>query len=85
MDVADVSESDAVAVLADVYKRQGPQKDGVKMIYLQLYLSFLQVGLFSVGGGYAAMPLIRSQVVELHPWMTLQEFTNLITIAERCV
>ena len=52
------------------------------MIYLQLYLSFLQVGLFSVGGGYAAMPLIRSQVVELHPWMTLQEFTNLITIAE---
>ena len=37
---------------------------------------------FSVGGGYAAMPLIRSQVVELHPWMTLQEFTNLITIAE---
>ena len=31
------------------------------MIYLQLYLSFLQVGLFSVGGGYAAMPLIRSQ------------------------
>lgn len=60
----------------------GPQKDGVRMIYLQLYLSFLQVGLFSVGGGYAAMPLIRSQVVELHPWMTLQEFTNLITIAE---
>lgn len=54
----------------------------MRMIYLQLYLSFLQVGLFSVGGGYAAMPLIRSQVVELHPWMTLQEFTNLITIAE---
>ena len=38
----------------------------MRMIYLQLYLSFLQVGLFSVGGGYAAMPLIRSQVVELH-------------------
>ena len=54
----------------------------MRMIYLQLYLSFLQVGLFSVGGGYAAMPLIRSQVVELHPWMTLQEFTNLITIAD---
>ena len=52
------------------------------MIYLQLFLSFLQVGLFSVGGGYAAMPLIQSQVVELHPWLTLQEFTDLITIAE---
>lgn len=52
------------------------------MIYLQLFVSFLQVGLFSVGGGYAAMPLIQSQVVELHPWLTLREFTDLITIAQ---
>lgn len=52
------------------------------MIYLQLFASFLQVGLFSVGGGYAAMPLIQNQVAELHPWLTLQEFTDLITIAE---
>lgn len=52
------------------------------MIYLQLFFSFLQVGLFSVGGGYAAMPLIQNQVVDLHPWLTLQEFTDLITIAE---
>ena len=35
------------------------------MIYLQLFLSFLQVGMFSVGGGYAAMPLIQSQVFAL--------------------
>lgn len=52
------------------------------MIYLQLFISFLQIGLFSIGGGYAAMPLIQNQVVELHPWLTLQEFTDLITIAE---
>ena len=39
------------------------------MIYLQLFLSFLQVGMFSVGGGYAAMPLIQSQVVEQDPLM----------------
>ena len=52
------------------------------MIYWQLFLSFLQVGMFSVGGGYAAMPLIQSQVVEQHPWLTMQEFTDLITIAE---
>ena len=32
------------------------------MIYLQLFLSFLQIGLFSFGGGYAAMPLIQGQV-----------------------
>ena len=41
------------------------------MIYLQLFLSFLQVGMFSVGGGYAAMPLIQSQVVEQHGWSLL--------------
>ncbi len=52
------------------------------MIYLQLFFSFLQIGMFSIGGGYAAMPLIQNQVVEVHPWMTMQEFTDLITIAE---
>ena len=52
------------------------------MIYIQLFLSFVQIGLFSVGGGYAAIPLIQSQVVETHEWLTMNEFTNLITIAE---
>ena len=52
------------------------------MIDLQLFLSFMQIGLFSIGGGYAAMPLIQNQVVELHPWLSMQEFTDLITIAE---
>lgn len=52
------------------------------MIYLQLLWSFLQVGLFSIGGGYAAMPLIQNQVVTSHAWLTMREFTDLITIAE---
>lgn len=52
------------------------------MILLELFWSFFQIGLFSVGGGYAAMPLIQAQVVELHPWLSLTEFTDLITIAE---
>lgn len=52
------------------------------MIYLQLFFSFLQVGLFSIGGGYAAMPLIQNQIVDLHSWMTMSEFTDLIVIAE---
>lgn len=52
------------------------------MIYLQLFWSFLQVGLFSIGGGYAAMPLIQNQVVNAHTWLTMNEFTDLITIAE---
>ncbi len=52
------------------------------MIYLQLFLSFLQVGMFSFGGGYAAMPLIQEQVVLNHGWLTMEEFTDLITISE---
>ena len=40
------------------------------------------MGLFSVGGGYAAIPLIQAQVVEAHGWLTMAEFTNLVTIAE---
>ena len=52
------------------------------MIYLQLFLSFIQEGLFSIGGGYAAMPLIQSQVVTRYGWLSMSEFTDLITIAE---
>ena len=52
------------------------------MIYLQLFLSFLQIGMFSFGGGYVAMPLIQGQVVTLHGWLTMSEFTDLITISQ---
>lgn len=52
------------------------------MTYLQLFWSFIQVGMFSIGGGYAAMPLIQSQVVDKYGWLTMNEFTDLITIAE---
>lgn len=52
------------------------------MIYLKLFLSFLQIGIFSIGGGYAAIPLIQSQVVANHGWLTMSEFTDLVTIAE---
>ena len=44
------------------------------MIYIQLFLSFLQIGAFSFGGGYAAMPLIQSQIVNLHHWLDFKEF-----------
>lgn len=51
-------------------------------LLLQLFLSFFQVGLFSVGGGYAAIPLIQNQIVNIWGIMTLEEFADLITIAE---
>ena len=52
------------------------------MIYLQLFLSFLQIGALSFGGGYAAMPLIQAQIVTNHGWLSMSEFTDLVTIAE---
>lgn len=52
------------------------------MIYLALFWSFFQIGLFSIGGGYAAMPLIQNQVVDLHNWLTMTQFADVITIAE---
>lgn len=52
------------------------------MIYLQLFWSFVQVGLFSFGGGYAAMPLIQNQVVDTHGWLSMNEFADVITISQ---
>lgn len=48
----------------------------------QLFIAFFQVGVFSIGGGYAAMPLIQAQAVVHHGWLTPIEFANLVTIAE---
>ena len=59
------------------------QREGEEgMIYIQLFLSFLQIGLLSFGGGYAAMPLIQEQIVDTHGWLSMSEFTDLITISQ---
>ncbi len=47
-----------------------------------LFMCFLQVGLFSIGGGYATIPLIRQIIIDNHGWLTLSEFTNMITISQ---
>ena len=52
------------------------------MLLLKLFFAFIQVGLFSVGGGYAAIPLIKEQIVNIYGMMTLEEFSDLITVAE---
>lgn len=51
-------------------------------IFFKLFWSFFQIGLFSIGGGYAAMPLIQNQVVAIHGWLTMTQFADIITIAE---
>ena len=52
------------------------------MILLKLFFAFIQVGLFSVGGGYAAIPLIQEQIVDIYGMMTLEEFSDLSAGAE---
>ena len=52
------------------------------MIIWRLFFAFAQIGLFSIGGGYAAMPLIRQQAVTANGWLTMAEFGDLVTIAE---
>ena len=52
------------------------------MELFKIFFCFVQIGLFSFGGGYAAVPLIQSMVVERYHWLSVSEFINLITIAE---
>lgn len=52
------------------------------MIYLRLFWSFFQIGLFSIGGGYAALPLMQNQIVEINGWLTMEEFADVITISQ---
>ena len=52
------------------------------MTCLELFWCFLKVGLFSFGGGYASMPLIQEQVVSSHGWLSMGEFTDLVTISQ---
>ncbi|MDR3305740.1 MAG: chromate transporter [Clostridiales Family XIII bacterium] len=49
---------------------------------VRLFWSFLQVGLFTFGGGYASLPLVREQAVEINGWLTMPEFTELLTISQ---
>ncbi len=51
------------------------------MIYLELFLTFLEVGLFSFGGAYAAIPLIRDVVLE-HAWMSDEQIAYIIAVSE---
>ena len=51
------------------------------MIYLELFLTFFQIGLFTIGGGYAMIPLVLEAVVE-HGWMSEADFMNFLAVAE---
>jgi len=47
-----------------------------------LFVSFFRIGAFSFGGGYAMIPLIQKEIVETHGYLTMQQFGDIIAIAE---
>ena len=52
------------------------------MIYLQLFITFFQIGLFGFGGGYGMLSLIQTETVVNHHWLTSPEFTNIVAISQ---
>lgn len=52
------------------------------MIYFELFIAYVQIGLMCIGGGYAGIPAIQSIVVDQYAWLTTSQLSDLITIAE---
>lgn len=52
------------------------------MIFWQLFYTFLKIGIFTFGGGYAMVALIQNEVVVENQWMTSQEFTDVLAISQ---
>lgn len=52
------------------------------MVFLLLFITFIQIGLFGFGGGYGMLSLIQTEVVVRHHWMSSAEFTNIVAISQ---
>ena len=50
--------------------------------YLELFISFLKIGIFTFGGGYAMIPIIQREVIDNHHWIEEKEFFDLLTLAQ---
>ncbi len=53
-------------------------------IYWESFTTFFKIGLFTIGGGYAMIPLIEEEVVNKHKWISKEELLDLIAIAQSC-
>ncbi len=52
------------------------------MIFLYLFVTFFEIGLFGFGGGYGMLSLIQNETVEHWHWMTASEFTDIVAISQ---
>ena len=53
-------------------------------MYIDLFRIFLKIGFFTLGGGYAMIPQIESEIVDRHKWMDRKDFLDLIAVAQTC-
>ena len=53
-------------------------------MYINLFRIFLKIGFFTLGGGYAMIPQIESEIVDRHKWMDRKDFLDLIAVAQTC-
>ena len=53
-------------------------------IYWESFKTFFKIGIFTLGGGYAMIPLIEEEVVNKHKWVDKDEMLDLIAIAQSC-
>ena len=52
------------------------------MIYLQLFLSYLKIGFFGCGGGYAMLSRIQNEIVEQRGWLTATQFADMVAVSQ---
>lgn len=52
------------------------------MLFLQIILTFIKIGAFNFGGGYAMLALIQGEVVTKHAWISMQEFTDIVAVSQ---
>lgn len=52
------------------------------MTYFNLFLIFFKVGLFSFGGGYAILPLMQHEVVDVNKWISFKEFMDIVAVSQ---
>ena len=52
------------------------------MTYFNLFLVFFKVGLFSFGGGYAILPLMQHEVVDVNKWISFREFMDIVAVSQ---
>ena len=53
-------------------------------IYWETFRTFFKIGMFTLGGGYAMIPIIEEEVVNRHRWVDKEEMLDLIAIAQSC-